>query len=157
MVDKVMFSSASVEWGTPQALFDKLNEEFHFTLDPAATKANAKCNKFYTKKENGLLQSWEGEKVFCNPPYGRGIKDPRNSKAVGSKAHVAVLLIPARTDTKWFQDWVLPYANEIRFVRGRVNFVGTKKSGNTFPSVIAIFYQNDRVRLEASSWIWRNH
>lgn len=71
----VHFSSATPEWATPQDLFDKLNREFRFTLDPAATKKNAKCKRFYTEKENGLEQSWKGERVFCNPPYGRVIGD----------------------------------------------------------------------------------
>ncbi len=69
----IHFSSKTPEWSTPQDLFDSLNEEFHFTLDPACTKENAKCKKFYTEKENGLLQDWKGERVFCNPPYGRVI------------------------------------------------------------------------------------
>lgn len=69
----VHFSSKTHEWSTPQDLFDKLNEEFHFTLDPCATRENAKCAKFYTKEDNGLSQKWLGESVFMNPPYGREI------------------------------------------------------------------------------------
>ena len=71
----VMFSSASDMWATPQDFYDGLNGEFHFTLDPCATPENAKCQKYYTEKENGLNQDWAGETVFCNPPYGRAIKD----------------------------------------------------------------------------------
>lgn len=67
-----MFSSKSNEWSTPQAFYDELNKEFNFTMDPAATKENAKCDKYFTEEEDGLLQNWEGEVVFCNPPYGRG-------------------------------------------------------------------------------------
>jgi site-specific DNA-methyltransferase (adenine-specific) len=66
-----MFSSKKDDWETPQAFFNELNKEFHFTLDPCSTHENAKCEKHYTKAENGLLQSWTGETVFCNPPYGR--------------------------------------------------------------------------------------
>lgn len=69
---KIMFSSATEEWATPQKLFDELDAEFHFTLDPCATKENAKCKKFYTKEDDGLSKSWERETVFVNPPYGRG-------------------------------------------------------------------------------------
>ncbi|WFD12231.1 DNA N-6-adenine-methyltransferase [Tepidibacter hydrothermalis] len=73
MNNDVIFSSKSNEWATPQDLFDKLNEEFKFTLDPCATHENAKCGKYYTIEEDGLKQSWKGEIVFCNPPYGREI------------------------------------------------------------------------------------
>jgi len=69
----IHFKSESNEWETPQDLFEKLNEEFCFTLDPCATKENAKCEKYYTKKENGLIQDWRDEVVFMNPPYGREI------------------------------------------------------------------------------------
>lgn len=71
--NSVHFMSKTPEWATPQSLFDELDREFHFTLDPAATKENAKCKKFYTSKENGLDQTWSGECVFLNPPYGRVI------------------------------------------------------------------------------------
>lgn len=75
MINGAMYSSNSEEWATPQALFDELNREFHFTLDPCATPQNAKCAHFYTRKENDLAQSWRGETVFCNPPYGRGVNE----------------------------------------------------------------------------------
>lgn len=75
MNENVHFSSKTDDWATPQDLFDKLNTEFNFTLDPCATSENAKCSKFYTKKDNGLSKDWSGEKVFCNPPYGRVIGD----------------------------------------------------------------------------------
>lgn len=73
MISKTLFSSDSAEWATPQDFYDKLNAEFHFTLDPCATPENAKCEKFYTKEQEGLAQDWTGETVFCNPPYGRKI------------------------------------------------------------------------------------
>lgn len=69
-----MFSAATDEWETPQYLFDALDKEFHFTLDPCSTDENAKCEKHYTLAENGLAQDWRGETVFCNPPYGRSIE-----------------------------------------------------------------------------------
>lgn len=70
-MNDVVFSSASVEWETPQAFFDALNDEFHFTLDPCSTDNNAKCEKHYTRKDDGLSKDWTGETVFCNPPYGK--------------------------------------------------------------------------------------
>ena len=75
MITKGMFTSNSNEWATPKDLFDELNKEFHFTLDPCATPENAKCRKFFTAEDNGLLKDWSNEIVFCNPPYGRAIKD----------------------------------------------------------------------------------
>ena len=75
MINNSMFTSKTDDWATPQYFFDELNKEFNFTLDPCADKKNAKCKKFFTKKEDGLMQSWDNEIVFCNPPYGRGIKD----------------------------------------------------------------------------------
>ena len=73
MINNGLYTSDSAEWATPQDFFDRLNDEFHFTLDPCSTDENAKCEKHYTKEQNGLAQDWTGETVFCNPPYGRGI------------------------------------------------------------------------------------
>ena len=132
---ELMFSSKTNEWATPQALFDELNGEFGFTLDPCATTENAKCQKFYTIKEDGLAQDWSGETVFCNPPYGRTIHQ-WVKKAATSKA-TTVMLIPARTDTTYFHDHIYGKA-EIRFIRGRVKF-GNSKTGAPFPSMIVVF------------------
>ncbi len=71
----VHYSSKTPEWATPQDLFDKLNAEFAFTLDPCSTDKNAKVSKHFTKEQDGLKQSWENERVFMNPPYGRVIGD----------------------------------------------------------------------------------
>lgn len=73
MINESMFTSTTAEWATPQAFFDELNAEFNFTLDPCATSENAKCARYFTKEDDGLAQSWSGERVFCNPPYGRDI------------------------------------------------------------------------------------
>jgi site-specific DNA-methyltransferase (adenine-specific) len=103
----VMFSSDSMEWETPQWLFDELDKEFHFDLDPCSTHENAKCKLHYTKEEDGLLQDWTGHRVFCNPPYGREI-GKWVKKAYESKC-LTVMLIPARTDTKWFHQYIYIY------------------------------------------------
>lgn len=73
-MDKIHFSTGKDNWGTPQDLFDALNKEFGFTLDPCADDNNHKCAKYYTKEQDGLAQSWAGETVFCNPPYSRKTK-----------------------------------------------------------------------------------
>ena len=135
-----MFSSKTNEWETPQDFFDKLNEEFNFTLDPCATPQNAKCKKFYTIKEDGLKQNWQGETVFCNPPYGRYIKDwVRKCYEESKKPNtIVVMLIPARTDTSYFHDYIYHKAKEIRFVKGRLKF-GNSKNGAPFPSMVVVF------------------
>ena len=69
MINKGLFTSNTDLWSTPQDFFDELNKEFYFTLDPCYNKENAKCDKFFTKKQDGLKQSWDGEIVFMNPPY----------------------------------------------------------------------------------------
>ena len=129
----VHFSSKTPEWTTPQELFDALNAEFHFTLDPCATKENAKCKKFFTAKEDGLKQNWKGESVFMNPPYGHeiGAWVDKISKEKG------VALLPARTDTRWFHDFIYGKA-EIRFLKGRLKFGGSKNSA-PFPSMVVVF------------------
>lgn len=137
MNNKLMFSSATDEWSTPQDVFDKLNGEFSFTLDPCANDTNHKCKKYFTKTENGLLQNWDDEIVFCNPPYGREI-GKWVKKAAESKATV-VMLLPARTDTKWFHDYIYEKA-EIRFIKGRLKF-GEAQNSAPFPSMVVIFYE----------------
>lgn len=140
MNTKVIFSSQTDDWATPQDFFDKLNLEFHFTLDPCASAENAKCQKFYTKTENGLLQDWGGGTVFCNPPYGRQIaawvgKCWEEAKKPNTKV---VMLIPARTDTKYFHEYIYHKAADIRFIQGRLKF-GNAQNSAPFPSMIVIF------------------
>ncbi len=141
----VMFSSKTDQWETPQNLFNKLNKEFDFTLDPCADENNHKCKKYYTKEIDGLSQCWEGERVFCNPPYGREIGAWVRKCYLHSKDGdgVAVMLVPARTDTKWFHEYIYnkPYV-EIRFLKGRLKF-GRSKNPAPFPSMIVIFMENN--------------
>ena len=147
---KLMFSSKKLDWATPQDFFNKLDNEFHFTLDPCCTKQTAKCKKFFTPKENGLLQDWGGETVFVNPPYGRVIKLwVRKCYEESLKPNTkVVLLIPARTDTSYFHDYLYGKA-ELRFIRGRLKFHNTdsileesKWTGAPFPSMLAILGGN---------------
>lgn len=136
-MNEILFSSASEEWETPQDLFNKLNNEFNFTVDVASSQLNYKCEKHYTQKEDGLVQNWDNEVVWCNPPYGRKIGE-WVKKASESKA-IIVMLLPARTDTKWFHDYIYNKQNiEIRFIKGRLKF-GNSKNSAPFPSMIVIF------------------
>ena len=138
-MEKAMFSSQRSKWETPQDLFDKLNAEFNFTLDPCANAENAKCQKYFTQEQDGLRQDWQGETVFCNPPYGREIKK-WISKAYQESLKpdtLVVMLLPSRTDTTWFHDYILPYG-KINFIKGRLKF-GNSKNSAPFPSMIVVF------------------
>lgn len=102
----VHFSSATNEWATPQDFYDKLNKTFGFTLDPCSTDENHKTDKYFTEADDGLAQSWDGERVFMNPPYGRGIGE-WVKKASEQKDGLVVCLVPARPDTRWWHDYVI--------------------------------------------------
>ena len=143
MNTELMFSSKTDLWETPQDLFDKLNNEFQFTLDVCATPENAKCDNFYTKEQDGLKYPWKGA-VWCNPPYGRGIGQwVRRALFASVSGSTVVMLLPARTDTKWFHDYIYKRNNvEIRFIRGRLKFGGSKNSAS-FPSMVVVFMPHD--------------
>lgn len=134
-----MFSSATDEWATPLDFYNTLNNEFNFNLDPCATDDNHKCAKYFTKTDNGLLQSWEGYKVFCNPPYGRAIGSwvEKAYNESQKKDTLIVMMLPARTDTKWFHNFIYHKA-KIRFIKGRLKFGGCKNAA-PFPSMVVIF------------------
>ena len=135
----VMYSSKTDQWATPPDFFQELNGEFGFDLDPCADEENHKCERFFTKEQNGLLQDWGGCRVFCNPPYGKEIGAwVEKAYHEGHKERtLVVMLIPARTDTKYFHDFILHRA-EVRFVRGRLKFGGAA-AGAPFPSMLVIF------------------
>ena len=140
-MNAALLSSKNMCWCTPQDFFDKLNAEFGFVLDPAATDKTAKCSLYYTPETDGLSQSWDrGGAVFCNPPYGRAIYDWvfkcwRESRKPGT---TVVLLIPARTDTRYFHEFIYHRAREIRFIRGRLRF-GDGTAPAPFPSMVVVF------------------
>lgn len=136
MNTEVMFSSVKDDWETPQDFFDELDREFHFDLDPAADDQNHKCYCYFTKEQNGLSHTWEGRTVFLNPPYGKAIKYwVRKAYEESRKANTTVvMLIPARTDTAYFHDYIYGKA-EIRFIRGRLKF-GNSKNAAPFPSML---------------------
>ena len=139
-MDKVLFSSKTDIWSTPQDFYDKLNEEFDFTLDPCATDSNHKCRKYFTIDDDGLKQNWEGNVVFCNPPYGRKIYEWVEKCYNESKKQntTIVMLIPSRTDTNYFHKFIYNKAKDIRFIKGRLKF-GNSKNSAPFPSMVVIF------------------
>jgi len=135
-----LYSCRTDDWPTPQAFFDQLNREFKFTLDPCASAENAKCRWFFTREDDGLKQNWRSHRVFCNPPYGKTMRDwARKCYEASQGGALVALLAHARTDTRWFHDWVYGKADEIRFVRGRLKF-GDGSQSAPFPSLIAIFF-----------------
>ena len=136
---KLMFSSKSDEWETPQSFFNKLDKAYKFTLDPCSTQKTAKCKKYYTPEDNGLTKSWENEIVFVNPPYGN-IKDwvkKAHDESINNNA-VVVMLIPARTDTRYWHDYIMEEADSIYFIKGRLKF-GNSPNSAPFPSAVVVF------------------
>jgi len=147
----IYYRSISSEWETPEALYNELNAEFQFSLDPCSTDDNHKCAKYFTKEDDGLSKTWEGETVWMNPPYGREIKQwiEKAHREARDNGVTVVCLIPARTDTSYWHDIIFPNA-EVRFLKGRVKFINKllpsyRKDGNfkvngaPFPSAIVIF------------------
>ena len=143
-MNTALLSSKKMDYCTPQDFFDSLNTEFHFALDAAATKENAKCRMFYILENDGLKNPWNvgGGAVFCNPPYGREIgKWVRKAYEEAQNGQTVVLLIPARTDTAYFHDYIYG-KSEIRFVRGRLHFTDEKGSAYPpapFPSMVVVY------------------
>lgn len=140
----VHFSSKSNEWTTPQHLFDELNREFNFTLDPCATDENAKCSKYFTIEDDGLSKDWSNDVVFMNPPYGREIKKwIKKAYEESLNGAIVVCLIPARTDTTYWHDFIFDKADDIKFLKGRLKF-GNSKNSAPFPSAIVVYeYKED--------------
>jgi len=150
-----MFSSDRQDWGTPYAFMDFLQSRFGWTptLDASASKLNHKAPKYYTIEDNGLIQPWGTERVWLNPPFGRELplwlEKCRATKAAWPKGPMESIdepsifcLIPARPDTKWFHDIVVPSASIIYFIRGRFNFdlKYERKGGNApFPSMLIVW------------------
>jgi len=134
-----MFSSMRLDYATPREIFDQLDKEFDFTLDPCASKDTAKCRAFFDGvNKDGLKERWSG-RVFMNPPYGRElIKWMRKAwnEYFSGHCRVIVCLIPSRTDTKWWHEYAMR-ATEIRFIRGRVRFYNNRPA--PFPSAVVIF------------------
>ena len=131
-------SSEKQDWETPKYFFDKVNEEFNFTLDVCCLKETAKCDKYFTPEENGLIQDWSKDVCWMNPPYGKYQKEwIKKALYESEKGSKVVCLIPARPDTKMWHELIFPNA-EVRFIKGRIKFVGAS-SGALFPSALVIF------------------
>ena len=128
-------------WETPPEVFGPLNAEFGFTLDPCATAGTAKCPRYFTEEDDGLAQSWAGERVFMNPPYGREVYAWTRKAADEAGGALIVGLLPASTDLAWWHDDVVAAHAEVRYIRGRVRFLtgGPYRASGFFASVIVIW------------------
>jgi site-specific DNA-methyltransferase (adenine-specific) len=143
-----LFSSTTDDWSTPPEFFAKLNRRYRFTLDPCATPENAKCPLYFTKEQDGLKQDWGTHRVFCNPPYGRSLGAwVRKCFEASQRGALVVLFVPARTDVKWFHNWVRGKA-DVQFCRGRFKFGGSKTNA-PFPSMLAV-YSPDRLAAKCA-------
>ena len=133
------------KWETPSKIFDELSEKIQFTLDPCCEINTAKCKKFYTEQDNGLIQDWTGETVFVNPPYSRGNIDVWMKKCYEEslKGVVIIALIPVSTSSKWFHNYVLGHA-DLKFYKGRLRFKGAPFTA-PFSSMLAIY--NSKLNL----------
>lgn len=137
MNTKVLFSKKETTWETPEDFYNKLDNEFHFNRDVCALPENAKNKNYYTPEINGLNQDWKGI-CWMNPPYGGEIgKWLKKAYEESLKGATVVCLIPARTDTKYWHNYCMK-ADEIRFIKGRLKFVGAKNTA-PFPSALVIF------------------
>lgn len=148
-MNDALLSSKNMNWCTPPDFFAELDQEFHFELDPAATDKSAKCARYFTPADDGLSQDWGGCSVFCNPPYGRAIQDwvRKGYEESQKPGTVVVMLIPARTDTSYFHDYIFHgKADEVRFLRGRLKFTdedGNAKDAAPFPSAVIVWRSPD--------------
>jgi len=150
-LQKAMVSSKTAEYITPQALFDLLHKEFRFTLDPCATKQNAKCKKFFTKKDDGLSRDWGKEVVFMNPPYVRQTRKwVEKAYKESTQGATCVCLLPVGTGRSYWHDIIFPHAAQIRWIRGFLKFSDHTMTA-PFASAIVIF---DRRREYHRAHIW---
>ena len=140
----LMFSSKTEMWATPQQFFDELQLKYNFSLDVCAVAENAKCKKFFTPEQDGLKQTWEGS-CWMNPPYGREIGrwvKKAYQQAIEEGNCTVVALLPARTDTRWFHDYIYNKEHvEIQFIKGRLKF-GDGPNSAPFPSMLVLFKIN---------------
>lgn len=148
MINKDLLTSNSYEWYTPLYLFNELNEQFNFELDPCADKTNRLGLKyFYTKEEDGLLKDWSKfNSIYINPPYGRNIskwvEKAYNTFIKSNHSIDIVLLLPARTDTKWFHNYLVNEFCSVYFIKGRLRFYPSNNPA-PFPSMICIFKKKE--------------
>lgn len=164
-MQNVHFQSSEKDWETPDCIFLPLKEEFDIAFDVCASEENKKCDAYFDRKANSLAQNWQhllwrtADKgaVWMNPPYGRGIEQwVRKAYNESQKGLTVVALLPARTDTSWFHNYILN-KQEVRYLRGRIKFVGANSSA-PFPSMVVIFRPNKKNKvtiIDKIKTIWK--
>jgi site-specific DNA-methyltransferase (adenine-specific) len=162
-MNNVHFKSSDREWETPEAIFQPLKKEFNILVDVCANAENTKCKAYFDRKINGLTANWgnaiklTGSKntaCWMNPPYGRGIDSwIKKAHDEALKGVTTVALIPARTDTSWFHNYI-HNKQEVRFLKGRIKFVDAESSA-PFPSMIVIFRPTQEVKQTILNTIWK--
>lgn len=140
--DSPALKADRTDWETPRELFERLDDIWHFDLDVASSDDNALCADHFTVEQDGLKQPWGGRRVWCNPPYGRQIADwvEKAYTEARDNGAIVVMLVPARTDTRWYHDFVTQ-ADEVAFIRGRLKYTlgGVEQNSAPFPSMLVRF------------------
>lgn len=167
VINKSLYSSVTNDWRTPSELFLKLHAEFNFTMDVAADDNNHLVDDYYTETNSALMgyNPWVGN-IWCNPPYGKIQKDFISEAALRTRlkprpeTNLVVLLIPARTDTKTWQEFIFPHATQIRFLKGRLKFLdaqGNMCNAAPFPSAVVVFTNSLGSTLvpQIGGWDWK--
>jgi len=138
-MNRVVLSSERHDWATPRPFFAELHREFRFTLDACAHAGNACLPRYFSPEDDALTQSWAGERVYMNPPFGQEL--PRFVlkawREAQDAAEIVVCLLPARTDTRWWHGQVMKAA-EVRFIKGRLTF-GEAETPAPFPCAVVVF------------------
>jgi phage N-6-adenine-methyltransferase len=146
-------------WLTPPELFALLNQEFAFDLDASASVGHEKCARHITPEQDALVQPWDGQAVWCNPPYSTMAAFVFKAWEECQKhKNTVVLLIPAYTDPAYWYDCIVPYADEIRFLVGRVSFLenGVGRQSARFPSVVIVFrWRAGECKKPPHIWWWK--
>lgn len=153
-MNRALLTSDSSEWGTPREFFEYMNAQLAFTLDVCALPSNTKHSRFFTPKDNGLAQSWEGETAWCNPPYGRGIGQwllKARDEAMRARALIA-LLVPARVDADWWRVGVMSSDGAAgRLVRSWYDVESTVLWLRWEGLVTGVYFHDSRIEFEGSS------
>ena len=155
-MNKALFTSDRDDWETPKKVYDLYNRRYHFKLDAAASAHNTKAEFYFDKEIDSFTQDWYKYKtVWLNPPYGRGVLQwVRKAYIEAMNGALVVMLLAARTDTKWFHEYCVK--GEIHFIRGRLKFGGAKDAA-PFPSMLVIFdgrkrdFKNEKNSISAKS------
>ena len=142
--------SQSVVWETPKWLFDRYNSQFLFSLDVCACPFNAKCKQYFTEADDGLAQAWGDNICWMNPPYGKEIASwIEKAYRASLKGATVVALLPSRTDTRWWHQYVTK--GEITYLKGRLKFrniAGHAETSAPFPSAVVVFRPSKRSVLD---------